>query len=156
MEGKMGIQKVIGISIICLVLAGTALAQSGTQGQAPGSTPKSNDSGFKYDYGLAFDAIDKNKDEKITKKEWLAAGMNQKSYDLIFTNKLDKNKDEVLSKLELGTIVLPEIDVYANKDGKITKKGLVKAVNKHVKKVANQGGDSVGASVGSTPAEQKK
>jgi hypothetical protein len=82
--------------------------------------------------------------------------MNQKSYDLIFTNKLDKNKDGVLSKLELGTIVLPEIEVDANKDGKITKKEVVKAVNKHVKKVADQGGDSGGTTVGSTPAAQNK
>jgi hypothetical protein len=40
MEGQMRIQKVIGITVICLALAGQALAQGSLPGGAAPAAPK--------------------------------------------------------------------------------------------------------------------
>jgi len=105
----MSLQKVIGITIICLLLAGPVLAQNGSQGQpsgnasiaqATGGEPQGQGSGAKVDYGKEFDAMDTNRDLKVTRDEWLASGMTQDSYDNQFAKMLDTDKDGILTKAE--------------------------------------------------------
>lgn len=78
-----------------------------------------------------FTGIDKNKDGKISKQEYLDAA--KKTF-----NKLDKNRDGFLSKEELEAAdkaaakkFLKETDV--NKDGKISQEEYIKAAEKRFK-----------------------
>jgi hypothetical protein len=167
MEGKMSIKKVIFITVICLAFAGQAIAQgqapAGGQGGAPGGAPGAQGSGSTIDMSPAFNSMDKDKDGKVTKEEFLATGMTQSMYDNLFVNMLDKNKDSVITKDELGA---PLFDVDTDKDGKCSLEEYVKA-NKNAeaqRAAGGQGGQQGGAPGGApggaapggaTPAAQK-
>jgi hypothetical protein len=160
MEVKMRIQKVLGITVVCLALAAPVMAQQGQapaggapQGQAPaGGAPQGQGSGTKYDYGPVYDAIDKNKDGKVNKEEWLASGMTQDSYDKLFTQMLDANKDLVLTKAEF-TSSSPIFEVDTNKDGKVTLEEFVAANKKAAANMSAGGqGGAAGGAQGGAPA----
>jgi hypothetical protein len=150
---KMNIEKVICITVVSLALAGTAIAQGGPQqGLAPaGGAPQAKSSGPKLDYGPVYDAMDKNKDGKVAKDEWLGSGMTQDSYDKLFTQMLDGNKDLILTKAEF-TSSSPIFEVDANKDGKVSLEEFVEA-NKKAAANMNSGGLGApgGAPGGSAP-----
>jgi hypothetical protein len=143
MEGNMRIQKIIGITVICLAFACSALAQGTPQGQAPAGGG-AND---KLDFGPVYDAMDKNKDGKVAKEEWLASGMNQDSYDRLFTQMLDSNKDLILTKAEF-TASKPIFEVDTNKDGKASLQEFVDA-NKNA--AANMAAGGQGGAPGGVP-----
>lgn len=162
----MSIQKIIGIIIICLALAGSVLAQGDSQGQPAGSAAEGQASDVKLDYGAVFDGMDINKDGKVTKEEWLASGMTQDSYDKPFTNQLDTNKDGSLTKQEF-TSSTPRFEVDTNKDGKVTVQEYAEA-NKKAAAALSSGSQSGaregapsgaapgGAPGGAAPSSQKK
>jgi hypothetical protein len=147
MEEKMRIKKVISITVICLALPILALAQggapqgqapAGAQGGAPGGAPGATGGNSTVDMSLAFTQMDKDKDGKVTKAEFLATGMTQSMYDNLFVNMLDKNKDGVMTKDELG---VPMFDVDTNKDGKCSLEEFVVA-NKNAEAQRSAGGQS--------------
>ena len=154
----MRIQKVIGITIICLAFAGLALAQGGPpQGQAPGGAPQGQESGAKVDMGPAFDSMDISKDGKVNKEEWEASGMPEGSYDTLF-QMLDGDKDGVISKNELGA---PLFDVDTNKDGKCSLEEYVTANKSAAANMGSEGrggppgGDRGGSAGGNPPGGQR-
>lgn len=108
----MRIYKIIGITIIHLAIAGLALAQGAHPPQGQKDT---KGGGSTLDMSPAFNSMDKDKDGKITKEEFLATGMTQSMYDNLFATMLDGNKDGVLTENELGA---PRFDVDTDKDGK--------------------------------------
>ena len=159
----MRIQKVLVITIICLAIACPVLAQQvgiqgqpagdQPQGQAPGGAPQGNSSNANLDFGPAYDAMDKDKDGKVAKEEWLASGMNQDSYNKLFTEMLDGNKDLIITKAEF-TSSKPLFEVDTNKDGKVSLQEFVDANKKAVKSMGSGGqGD---ATAGAAPAAQQK
>ena len=120
----MSIQKDIGIAMLCLALAGTALAE---------------DSGArKFNYGPVYDAMDKNKDGKVNKEEWLASGLVQHTYDNLFIH-IDGNSDLIITKDEF-TSSSPGFEVDANKDGKVSLEEYVKANNNQAALATSNGG----------------
>jgi len=145
----MSIEKVIGITVVCLALAGTAMAQGGSpQGQAPaGGAPQAQSSGPKLDFGPVYDAMDKNKDGKVAKDEWLGSGMTQDSYDKLFTQMLDGNKDLILTKAEF-TSSSPMFEVDTNKDGKASLEEFVEANKKAAANMSSGGQGAPGGAPG--------
>ena len=91
--------------------------------------------------------MDKNKDGKVAKEEWLASGMNQDSYDRLFTQMLDSNKDLILTKAEF-TASKPIFEVDTNKDGKVSVEEFAEA-NK--KAAANMSSGGQGGAPGGAP-----
>lgn len=155
----MRIKKIIGITVICLAFACSALAQGAPQGQAPVGAPQGQAPGGqgggandKLDFGPVYDAMDKNKDGKVAKDEWLASGMNQDSYDRLFTQMLDSNKDLILTKAEF-TASKPIFEVDTDKDGKVTLKEFADANKKAAENMGSggQGGAPGGAAPGGAP-----
>ena len=143
----MDIKRVIGITVICMAFATQVLAQGAPQGQAPGGQGGSSN----LDMSPAFNSMDKDKDGKVTKEEFLATGMTQSMYDNLFVNMLDKNKDGVLTSDELGA---PLFDVDTNKDGKCSLEEFVTANKDAEAQRAAGGGQGEGGAPGGAPGGQ--
>lgn len=160
-EEKMRIQKILGITIICLAISGLALAQpqGGPPGGAPGGgmpggnggAPQGGQSAASLDMTPVYEAMDTNKDGLVNKDEWLASGMTQDSYDKLFTQMLDKDKDGNLTKDDImGAIPMFEVDT--NGDGKASMEEFATANKKAAESMAagGQGGAPGGGMPGGT------
>lgn len=102
------------------------------------------------DFNPTFDAMDANRDRRITREEWLAAGMSQKTYDMLFTKMLDKDKDGCVSPGEfLGR--KPQFEIDLDHDGSVSLKEYVTVQNqKGEEAVARSNAPAAG---GSQPAK---
>jgi|WetSurMetagenome_2_1015567.scaffolds.fasta_scaffold184793_1 hypothetical protein len=124
-----------------LIFSLSAWAQNAQPAGAPpaGGQPQgvqSQADGKPLDFNPTFDAMDTDHDRKITREEWFAAGMSQKTYDMLFTKMLDKDKDSLVTPDEfLGR--KPQFEIDIDHDGKVSLKEYVT--------VQNQKGEEVGA-----------
>jgi hypothetical protein len=124
-----------------LIFISSAWAQNTQPAGAPpsGSQPQGAQSqadSKPLDFNPTFDAMDTDHDRKITGEEWFAAGMSQKTYDMLFTKMLDKDKDSSVSPEEfLGR--KPQFEIDLDHDGKVSLKEYVT--------VQNQKGEEIGA-----------
>lgn len=138
----MRLQKIIGMAIICLAVSTLAIAQpqgapegmpEGMQGGAPGGAPGGEGgapgggaNSSDLDMTPVYEAMDANKDGKIGKEEWLASGMDQISYDNLFTQMLDNDKDGFLTKEDIMGAI-PRFEVDFDGDGKASIEEFAKA-----------------------------
>ncbi len=153
----MKIQRIIGMTIICLAISSLAMAQpQGAPAGGPGGPSQGNLTSAKVDMTPVYEAMDTNKDGKVDKAEWLASGMTQDSYDKLFTQMLDKDKDGYLTKADI-LAAIPMFEVDTNKDGKVSIEEFVEANKKAAEQMAagGQGGAPGGAPGGSTPGSQQ-
>ena len=116
----MRIPTVILATIFCAALAVPAFAQgqAPAQGGAPqggstqGGIDKSGD--VKLDVTQFFNAVDTNKDNKITNKEWTAVGLEEALLKFF-----DQKSEGFFTKDALANMSHPAA-LDANKDGKMT------------------------------------
>jgi hypothetical protein len=108
----MRIQQAVRAVGLGALLAGSMLAQEG-----PGKCPPYPD-GRKADASPIVDAIDTNKDGKMTHKEWQAAGAPEASWNMFM--KKDKIKKQGYITREDFLSETPPNGIDTNCDGKIT------------------------------------
>lgn len=152
----MRLQKIIGMTIICLAVSTLAMAQpQGAPEGAPGGGAPGGDApgGDAVNSGLdmtpVYVAMDADKNGKIDKEEWLASGMNQDSYEHLFNGMLDKDKDGYLTKEDImGAIPMFEVDFDG--DGKASMEEFAKA-NADAAASMGAGGAPDGDTAGGAP-----
>src|ERR1035437_52595 len=108
----MRIQQAVRAVGLGALLAGSMLAQPG-----PGKCPPSP-AGRKADASPIIDAIDTNKDGKMTHKEWQAAGAPEASWNMFM--KKDKIKKQGYIPREVFLPDPPQNGIDTTGDGKIT------------------------------------
>lgn len=147
----MQLSKGLPAIILAAVFAVPGLTQAPPQGGSPQNAPPQGGSSSKtkLDFHPAFDAMDTNHDGRISKEEWLAAGMSQFSLAHLFPM-LDKNNHGFLTYEEFAQEPMFEIDF--NKDGKITLEEYRKANNDAGKKVEQSMKNGSGGPGGASPA----
>jgi hypothetical protein len=113
-------------TFICLFLtASFAFAQGAPGGSAPAKAsaqktcPPYDDAKMKADATQIADAIDKNKDGRMTQEEWLAAGAPENSFKYFMAK--DKDKKGYVTR-EVYLAETPPDGLDANCDGKLTLK----------------------------------
>jgi hypothetical protein len=121
---------------------GASLSQSGaSKGQGGGSS----NSKIKLDVTPFFAVVDTNKDNRISKDEWKAAGLDE-----IVFEKFDTNKKGSFSKEEMAnTTHPPEID--SNKDGKLTLEKLKAHLKNQMQHDPGHGNKPPGDSISDNP-----
>jgi len=138
---------------ILTIFLGAALAVPAfAQGQAPaqggaaqGGIDKSGD--VKLDVTQFFNAVDTNKDNKITNKEWTAVGLEEALLKFF-----DQKSEGFFTKDALATMSHPAA-LDADKDGKMTLEEVL-TFTKSLPK-PNAGGDAAGGAAPAGGAPQK-
>jgi len=131
-EVIMRISQTISVTLILLMLAASAFAQgqgapaqggqgAPAQGGAPqggqgqgGQAQGGSSTDVKLDVTQFFSAVDTNKDNKISKQEWVAAGLDEGIFKF-----LDQKSEGSFSKETLSNMGHPQA-LDADKDGKMT------------------------------------
>jgi hypothetical protein len=147
---KMSIKKTLFFTVVCLSMtASFALAQGAPSAPAKAAVsekktcPPYDDPKMKGDATPIAGAIDKNKDGKLTKEEWTAAGAPINSFNY-FTQKSKKDfvtREEFLAEA-------PPNGIDANCDGKMT----IQEFQEFDKKQSQNSGDKGSAPKGNAPA----
>jgi hypothetical protein len=146
----MSIKKTLFLTVICLSMtASFALAQGAPSAPAKAAVsdkktcPPYDDPKKKGDATPIADAIDANKDGKLTKEEWIAAGAPINSFKY-FT---EKSKKDFVTRQEFLDEAPPN-GIDANCDGKMT----IQEFQEFDKKQSQSSGDKGAAPAGAPPA----
>jgi hypothetical protein len=107
----MRFSRAVVTATIMVALAVPVYAQSG-QGAAPQGNDKSGD--VKLDVTSFFASVDSGKDDKISKEEWVAAGLEEGIFKFF-----DQKSEGFFSKQTLADMSHPAA-IDADKDGKMT------------------------------------
>jgi hypothetical protein len=119
----MSMRKIVVLTFVCLAFTVSVAFAQGAAPTAPAKAavsekktcPPYDDAKMKGDPAPIVDAIDKNKDGKMNKDEWLAAGAPIES----FNSFIGKSKKDFVTREEFMTETPPN-GVDANCDGKFT------------------------------------
>jgi len=137
----------ISTAILTIFLGAALAVPAFAQGQAPaqGGIDKSGD--VKLDVTQFFNAVDTNKDNKITNKEWTAVGLEEALLKFF-----DQKSEGFFTKDALATMSHPAA-LDANKDGKMTLEEVLTFTKSLPKPDA--GGDAAGGAPPAGGAPQK-